>query len=742
MAQQPPAHDETVRMRADGPDSRPPVDASRPATDGDTPDRQDDVATDGREVDDTRPVPRDWLSGAPEAEAEAPQADGEHATTPVDVPPSAVAPVAATPEAGGADDEPDDATGVLPAWASADGGGADDDGPPPTGDDGTPGSPWWRRTAVLVPAGVVALLAVAYGADLALSSGNVPRSTVVAGVEIGGLSPAAAGEELTEELGARISADRRVVADDVEGVFSPTRAGFALDVEATVDAADDQPLNPVTRISSWFSDRTVDPVVEVDEAAVVDELGSLDAQLATFAEQVDRTPADATIAVEGTTARVVEPADGRVLDRAGAEETITDALTDVADPATPLELPVEVEPVAVDAATAQEVLTTTVEPALAAPVAVTGGGETAEVPVTALAAALTFTPTEAGELEVGIDPAALQAALGDELAVFGTPARDATFEVAGGSVRVVPSVDGTGIDPAHLAEQLLPVLDDPAPRSVTAEPGPVPAEFTTQEAEALGIREEISTFTTNIGNPASGENIRVVAAEVDGAVVLPGETFSLNTFTGPRGTAQGYVPAAVISGGELSTAVGGGISQFATTMFNAVFFAGLEDVFHKPHSFYISRYPAGREATVYEGAIDLQWRNDSDTGVYVDTRWTPSTLTVTFYGTKRYDIESVSSERRNPRQPAVIDKVDDGNCTRQSGVPGFDITVTRIFKDPATGAELKRENFETRYNAEAVINCVPPADPGAPVPPAGPAGTVPGGAPAPGGRRPGPRRVR
>ena len=99
----------------------------------------------------------------------------------------------------------------------------------------------------------------------------------------------------------------------------------------------------------------------------------------------------------------------------------------------------------------------------------------------------------------------------------------------------------------------------------------------------------------------------MVAEEVDGALVMPGETFSLNTFTGPRGTAQGYVPANVISGGKLSTAVGGGISQFATTMFNAVFFAGLEDVYHKPHSFYISRYPRPvAEATVYEGVIDLQ----------------------------------------------------------------------------------------------------------------------------------------
>ena len=77
----------------------------------------------------------------------------------------------------------------------------------------------------------------------------------------------------------------------------------------------------------------------------------------------------------------------------------------------------------------------------------------------------------------------------------------------------------------------------------------------------------------------------------------------------------------MIEGGHLAKAVGGGISQFATTMFNAVFFAGLQDVHHKTHSFYISRYPAGREATVFDGLIDLAWKNDTDTGIYVQTQW-------------------------------------------------------------------------------------------------------------------------
>ncbi|MGY2067662.1 VanW family protein [Blastococcus sp. SYSU DS0619] len=717
MSQQSPAHDETVRMHPEGAEGRPEPAGSSPAF--------------GEQPDDTRPVSREWLRSTPEPSTDEPAAEpgpvDEHAADDADgtqrIDLSAGPPAPA--DAGQAT-----STAVVPPV-----GGDDPEGPagPPPGDEppaAGPRGPWWRRRAALVPAGVLVLLAGAYGADLLVSSGDMPRNTVVAGVDVGGLSPASAAQRLEEQLAPRVVADHTVEAADVTATLSPATAGITLDVPRTVDAAEEQPLNPWTRLVTLFSDREVEPVITGEETA-------LQAQIEGIAAQVDRAPQDATITVEGTTPSVVEPLDGRALDRDGAADAITDALASGGDPSTPIELPVEVNPVSVDAEEAERVLEETVVPALSAPVQVVSqdGGTSAEVPVDAIAAALTFTPADDGELVVGLDPVALQEALGDGLGAFGTPAQDARFEVSGGAVSVVPSVDGTGIAPARLVEQLLPVLTDDAPRTVTAELGPVPADFTTEEAEALGIREEISSFTTQIGNAASGENIRVVAQEVDGAVIMPGETFSLNGFTGPRGVAQGYVEAGVINNGEFTTAVGGGISQFATTMFNAVFFAGLEDVFHKPHSYYISRYPAGREATVYYDSIDLKWRNDGDTGVYVDTAWTPSSLTVTFYGTPRYEIQSVSSDRYNLRQPVVQDKPDSPTCEPQAGSVGFDITVTRIFRDLATGAELRREPFQTRYAAEPIINCVPAE----PAPPA-PEGTTPGSAPTPGGRRP--RRAR
>src|SRR3954470_9102185 len=633
-----PLPDETVRMRADG-----------PAPDG-GPSTPVDAA------DDTRPVTRDWLLGTPDPDAAPAPADDDWTTETFDRMPDDDPTVAIPPQ-----DDETAAIGVIPAEHEGEDGTGTPGGPPRGGEpttDGTRG-PWWRRRAVLVPAGAVAVLAAAYGIDLLASSGDIPRSTVVAGVDIGGLSPAGAAHALEVKLAPRVQADHTVVADEVTSPLTPATAGLTLDVPRTVDAVKDQPLNPWTRLTTLFSDREVDPVIARDETA-------LGAQLDAIAAEVDRAPVDATNSIEGTTPSALEGA----------------------------------------------------------------GGRAAQVPVSAIAAALTFTPKDDGTLAVSIDPAALQTAMGDDLTVFGTPAKDAQFEVSGDSVSVVPSVDGTGIAPDHLAEQLMAVLTKPAPRTITAELGPIPADLTTEEAQALGIVEKVSSFTTNFTMSPSATNIRVIAEKVNGAVVKPGETFSLNGFTGPRGTAQGYVPANVIEGGQLAKAVGGGISQFATTMFNAVFFAGLEDVHHKTHSFYISRYPAGREATVFDGLIDLVWKNDTDTGIYVQTQWASGgSITVTFWGTKHYDIESVSGDRRNVTQPSVQDKPAGDDCIPQSGAAGFDITVTRVFKDLKSGAEIRREKFNTHYIPEAVIHCVPAA-------PATPDGTTPAETGGTGGRLP------
>lgn len=127
-------------------------------------------------------------------------------------------------------------------------------------------------------------------------------------------------------------------------------------------------------------------------------------------------------------------------------------------------------------------------------------------------------------------------------------------------------------------------------------------------------------------------NIHLIADAADGAVVQPGDTWSLNEHVGQRTEAKGYVPAGAINGGELVAEVGGGTSQFATTLYNAIFFAGLEDVYHRPHSIYFGRYPLGREATLGWTLPDVVFRNDTDYPVTIETSYTDTSITVQLVG--------------------------------------------------------------------------------------------------------------
>jgi len=148
----------------------------------------------------------------------------------------------------------------------------------------------------------------------------------------------------------------------------------------------------------------------------------------------------------------------------------------------------------------------------------------------------------------------------------------------------------------------------------------------------------ISAFTTYYTPGQSRvKNIHLIADATDGAVVQPGHVFSLNGRVGQRTRAKGYVAAGAIIGGKVYCCdhpvnIGGGTSQFATTLYNAIFFAGVKDEYHKPHSIYFSRYPMGREATLGWTGPDVKFRNDTSTAITIDTSHTSSSVTVEFWG--------------------------------------------------------------------------------------------------------------
>ena len=193
-------------------------------------------------------------------------------------------------------------------------------------------------------------------------------------------------------------------------------------------------------------------------------------------------------------------------------------------------------------------------------------------------------------------------------------------------------------------------------------------------------------------------------------MLKPGETFSLNGTVGERTRKNGFTEGFIISDGIFKEDLGGGVSQLATTLFNAMYFAGLEDVEHKPHSFYIDRYPVGREATVAWGSVDLRFRNDTPYGVLIDAHVTPSTpssqgvVTVSMWSTKYWDITSTTSGRYRfvpPRTRTL--KTDD--CYPNTGYDGFDVDVTRHFRRHGRSSLDHNEVFHTRYTPSDTVIC-------------------------------------
>jgi vancomycin resistance protein YoaR len=556
-----------------------------------------------------------------------------------------------------------------------------------------------RRT-VIIGGAVFGALAVLYTADLITSSGDVPRGVTVAGVDVGGQSRADAEQALHNALGPRETEPVDVRIGDADTKIDPARSGLSIDWRATLDRTGGQPLNPITRLTSLFTSHDVGVATAADEAALADAIETLRGKTGLHATE-------GGVRFDGIKPVAVEPKRGQELDVDGAH----DALVNGWATADAVDLPVRNTEVTTTAEGVRKAVAEIAEPAVSGPVVVHGNGKDARLEPKAIARALTFTPDGKGGLTAKIDQKKVVGAVRPQLATTEVAGKDAEIVFSGGAPTVKPSVDGKGVDWKKSLHPLLDVLKKTDDRELTATYKAKPAKVTTAAAHKLGIKEVVGEFTTSGFASDSGVNIRTVAGEVDGAIVKPGDTFSLNGYTGPRTAAQGYVEAGVIENGVPNREVGGGISQFATTLYNAAYFAAMTDAGHKEHSYYISRYPAAREATVFQNpdgssVIDISFTNGSKTGVAIQTIWTSSSITVKIWGTKHYEVESVTGDRTDYTEPETKTSTDP-NCRSSTGGQGFTTSDTRIVKDAATGAEVSRKTRTVRYNSHPTIVCKP-----------------------------------
>ncbi len=284
-------------------------------------------------------------------------------------------------------------------------------------------------------------------------------------------------------------------------------------------------------------------------------------------------------------------------------------------------------------------------------------------------------------------------------------AANARFGVEGETVRLTPSRPGLDVNPAvALASVTAAAYSDRrlAPLALRQ----TRADLTTREARELGIREQISTFTTEMGPSSANRihNIHLMAEYIDGTLIRPGETFSFNGSVGPRTVERGFREGQMIIGSLLVPSIGGGVCQTATTLFNNAFELGLPILARQNHSFYISHYPMGRDAAVSWGGPDFAFRNDLKTGILITTSYTNETLTFSFWGSDpQRRIVSATGPQLNWRTPQTTYALDpyapNGSVRTVSGSnqSGFDVTVSREIYE--RGKLLRNDSFTSAYVA-------------------------------------------
>jgi hypothetical protein len=491
--------------------------------------------------------------------------------------------------------------------------------------------------ALLVILGLFLSAVAAWGVDKVVHTDQVSRNVTLAGLPVGGMNRA----ELDEAIDslAVATADGLVVvrAPGLEIEVSNAEAGIALDTEAVRAAVLEvgREGNPVAAFSTWIGGMSdsidVEPIYVVDVDVAAEMIRSVPGWVSVAPVEPSFSAATGEV--------VVSPGqDGVYLDQDLVAETLA---AEVVFGKSPFSVDVTWSPMAprygeAEVAAARGVMDELTDTDLTVRV----NGETAHIGQTTLAGWVDTTLGEAGLVPVFNEDRVLES-LERLLDGYTTPFPKPVYLVEDGAVTY--GLDG---DPAAACCDVgvADVLYRQAqrggntfailPTRLIEEDGGV------SRVETLGITELVGEFTTNHACCQNRVlNIQRIADIVSGVVIQPGERFSVNDFVGERTREKGFVAAGTIQQGHFKDDVGGGISQFATTLFNAAFFAGLEFDDYQSHTIYISRYPYGREATLNYPDVDLAFINNTPYGVLIWAEYTETSITAQMYSTQYWEVE-------------------------------------------------------------------------------------------------------
>jgi vancomycin resistance protein YoaR len=480
----------------------------------------------------------------------------------------------------------------------------------------------------------------------------------------------------------------RVVTPENAYETTAGEIGLSIDTRRTaqlaLDLGRDEPLpvRPVTWLTSFLEPRSVQVRYAVEAETARATIRALEGDFAVV-------PREPTIeSIDGDEFRAVPGQPGSGIDAdtlvvalaAAAEDTAVDEPVTVSIREAPLAPMLDDRVAEAAAATANEMTSETIS--------ITAADRTIELVPRELRSLVGVQQGEDG-IEVSLQAEDVLTVLDAEFGDLSVEPRSARFSVVGGQVQLEPAVTGLSCCSLESAEAVAEAFSAGV-TEVEIDLQEAEPDLTTEEAQAYGIVEEVGSpgefgpTTRHACCQNRVENIHRIADIVRGAIIPPGGTFSINEFVGRRTVEKGFVTDGVIYDGVLTQDVGGGVSQFATTLFNAALYAGLEFGEYQSHSLYISRYPRGHEATISFPHPDLQVENPTPYGVLIWPEYTDTSITVRLFST-RHAQSSIGEPSPSPQ----------GNCTR------WTTPRTRTYPDGSTD----QDTVYAIYRPEEGVRC-------------------------------------
>jgi vancomycin resistance protein YoaR len=561
-----------------------------------------------------------------------------------------------------------------------------------------------KRLRILVAvASVVALCLLALLIDSALYYNKVHAGVTISGQAVGGLTRDEATATVTRLVKDAQDKPITLVSGEKTWPVAPKDLGTKMDVTAAVSVAMDVSrgsnflVDLFWRLKLYFSDKDI-PLRGTVDSIMMNEL------TAEVAEEIDMPPVNAGLAFDGTTIKVVEGQKGRVVDQAALRERLTALLFSLR--ATKLTVPMEVKEPTIQAEDSKDAVAQA-KTMIDSSVSLKYGDSTWQLTPEQIAAYMDFSTEDRGGVSTLV-PHLSAKKMGpflDKIAKTVTKKPvNASFKGDGQQAWVVASVPGKTLDTAKTAEALTAASLKTSGRTAEVTVKTTEPDFTTDEADAMGITEKLGSFTTKWeGTPDRQTNVRITTKYASNVILAPGDVYDFDKQVGPRTEARGYKMApGIIGAGKLEDVFGGGICQVATTLFNAAFFAGLDIVERKNHSLYIDHYPKGRDATVTADGPNLRFRNDTKHHILVRGASDGINTTFVIYGTDEgRKVSYTTSEFYDvvPREQANFSASWLGPGTtfiKLAGQEGKKIDVIRIVK-AKDGTVIHEDTFVSTW---------------------------------------------